>query len=474
MNQLYIDGQWREPKEGGTVEVEDPSYGTVVAESAVGSAGDVEVAVAAARRAADDGPWPQMSPSDRVDVLWDLLDAMIARESDFAEACITEVGAPAKTVGPMQVTGGMAGFRASLEVAARGLDEPLLPLEDTGVAEFITREPRGVVSAISSWNAPHTLQLHQVGPALATGNTMVVKPALETPTCSLLLAELADDVGLPAGVLNVVTGGADVGAAMVDDPRVDMVAFIGSSTTGSRIASAAGSSLKRLLLELGGKSALVVLPDADIDAVVELGTNFTWFAGEGCGLLTRLVVPDALHDEVVAGIDRRLDDVVTGDAHDPVTDMGPVISATHRERVEGYITTGTNEGATVLRGGGRPSLPGYFVEPTILVDVEPSMTVAQEEIFGPVLSVIRYDGSEDAAVRIANDSPYGLTGAVFSEDRAAGLRVARRVRAGRMNVNNWTFEPTGPFGGYKQSGIGRMWGRHGVEEYTELKQISWR
>ena len=341
----------------------------------------------------------------------------------------------------------------------------------------IVREPRGVVAAITPWNAPHLLNLWKVAPALVTGNTMVLKPAPEAPSCALLLGELAARAGVPAGVLNVVTGGADVGQEMVADPRVDMVAFTGSSTVGRAIAQAAGASLKHTLLELGGKSALLALPDADVPSLVAAVLRFVTLAGQGCGLLTRILVPEALHDTVVTLLIEALQHVRVGPADDPTTSMGPVISAAARDRVEGMVREAVNAGARIAFGGGRPShVPsgGFYFEPTVLTNVTNDMTVAREEIFGPVIVVIRYSGDPDEGVRLANDSPYGLVGAVWTADTALGLRLAARIRAGQVRVNATASGNEAPFGGYKQSGVGREVGREGLLEYTTVKYIGWR
>lgn len=472
---LLIGGAWQWPAAGETLPVEDPSTGQAITSVGLGRPADVDAAIAAARRASDEGPWPAMAPAERARILRVLADRLQAETAHFARLCEDEVGAPTSSVEVMQVTSAMPQVHDAIERAARGLDEALLPVEAEAVGEVIVREPRGVVVAMAPWNAPHVLQLHQVVPALATGNTLVVKPALETPSCALDLGLLALEAGVPPGVLNVVTGGPDVGQAMVADPRVDMVTFVGSSGVGIQIAQSAAASLKRVLLELGGKSAMIVLPDADVDQVVALACSYTWFSGEGCGLMTRLIVPDALHDEIVGRVAEASAALAIGSAHDPATVVGPLISAAHRDRVERYVQAGLEEGAELVIGGGRPDVPGagYYAEPTIFTSVTSEMRIAQEEIFGPVLSVLRYDGSPEAAVALANDSQYGLTGGIFTRDRVLGLKLARAVKSGRVNVNNWVFSSQGPFGGYKRSGIGRSWGRLGLEEYTEVKHICW-
>lgn len=474
---LLIGGEWRRARQNETLEVEDPSTGEIIRSVDLGRPADASDAIAAARQSFESGSWASLAGHDRSRILMRLVDRLQAETEHFAQLCVDEVGAPVSAVLPMQVTSAVPQMTDAIERASRGLDEPLLPFESEAVGEMIVREPRGVVIAMAPWNAPYVLQVHQVIPALAAGNSVVIKPALETPSCALDIGLLALEAGVPPGVLNVVTGGPDVGAAMVADPRVDMVSFVGSSAVGIQIAQAGSGTLKRLLLELGGKSPMIVLPDADLDQVVSLATSFTWFSGQGCGLMTRLLLPDELHDEVIQRLIAALATVTVGSAHDEATIMGPLISAMHRQRVERYIESGIDEGAQLVLGGRRPKVVGgeggYYAEPTIFTNVTSGMRIAREEIFGPVLSVLRYDGSPEAAIGLANDSEYGLTGGIFTRDRVLGLQMARAIRSGRVNVNNWVFSHQGPFGGYKRSGIGRSWGRIGLEEYTEIKHICW-
>jgi aldehyde dehydrogenase (NAD+) len=341
----------------------------------------------------------------------------------------------------------------------------------------VLREPRGVVSAITAWNAPHLLNLWKVAPALATGNTMVLKPAPEAPGCALLLGELACQARIPPGVLNVVTGGIDVGEAMVADPRVDMVAFTGSSEVGKAIARSAAGTLKHTLLELGGKSALLALPDADVSSLVTSALRFVTLAGQGCGLLTRILVPDALYEKVVGAFVAALQRVKVGPASDPDALMGPVVSASARDRIESSIRAAVAGGAQLAFGGKRPSgVPagGFYLEPTLLVGVTNDMPIARQEIFGPVICIIRYSGDPDEGVALANDSDYGLVGAVWTADTARGLDLAGRIRAGQVRVNATASGNEAPFGGYKQSGVGRECGIEGLLEYTCVKFVGWQ
>ncbi len=399
-----------------------------------------------------------------------------ARADDFAQLLVDELGVPCSMARGIHVDRPMGNYWDLVERGSRSLDASLPAIEGPiPTTQLIAREPRGVVSAIVPWNFPHFLNLWKVAPALVTGNTMVLKPALETPSPALELGRLALEAGVPPGVLNVVTGGPDVGHVLVSDPRVDMVTFTGSTGVGRHIGSVAGGAMKRLLLELGGKSALLALPDADVGGVVEAAMRFVVNSGQGCALMTRLVVPDSLHDDVVERLVTIVSRVVVGSAHDPATQVGPVVSSAHRERIESYLDDGRDAGAKVAVGGGRPPVEdgGYYIEPTVFTEVDNRMRIAQEEIFGPVLCVIRYSGDIDEGVTIANDSEFGLAGAVWSGDVAQGIAVARRIRAGKVTVNAYTSSLDGPFGGYRQSGVGRELGQLGLEEYTEVKHLVW-
>ncbi|MDQ2627565.1 MAG: aldehyde dehydrogenase family protein, partial [Actinomycetota bacterium] len=435
-------------------------------------------ALSGARRAFDDEQWSEQPADHRAKVLMRLADLIDEHSADFTRFVETEVGTCRRVAGPGQVRRPMDHYRDMVARATSELGRTLPRLPGPPVTgQRILREPWGVVAAITPWNAPHLLNLWKVAPALATGNTMVLKPAPEAPSCALLLGELAVEAGVPPGVLNVVTGGADVGQAMVADPRVDMVAFTGSSAVGRAIAQSAGATLKHLLLELGGKSALLALPDADVASLVSAVLRFVTLAGQGCGLLTRVLVPDALHDSVVDGLVEALRRVRVGPADDPEISMGPVISASARDRIEAIVSEAVAAGARIACGGGRPSgVPegGFYLEPTILTGVTNDMAIAREEIFGPVVVVIRYSGNPDEGVRIANDSPYGLVGAVWTADTALGLRVARRIRAGQVRVNATASGNEAPFGSYKQSGVGREVGQEGLLEYTTTKYVAWQ
>ncbi len=474
---LLIDGELVGDLRSG-IDVINPSTGELARTVPQGGPAEAEAAIAAARWAFDRGEWPMLAAARRGEILTRLGDLIEAHTADFAHFVETEVGTCRRVAGPGQVMRPMDHYRDMVSKGCAGLGYALpdLPGPPT-TGQRVLREPWGVVAAITPWNAPHLLNLWKVAPALVTGNTLVLKPAPEAPSCALLLGELAAAAGVPPGVLNVVTGGAEVGRTMVADPRVDMVAFTGSSAVGRAIAQTAGVTLKHTLLELGGKSALLALPDADVPSLVAAVLRFVTLAGQGCGLLTRILVPDALHDTVVAGLVEALKRVRVGPADDPEALMGPVISAAARDRIENTVREAVAAGARIAFGGGRPAgVPagGFYLEPTVLTDVTNDMAVASEEIFGPVVVVIRYGGDPDEGVRLTNDSPYGLVGAVWTADTALGLRLAGRIRAGQVRVNATTSGNEAPFGGYKQSGVGREVGREGLLEYTTVKYIGWQ
>ncbi|HET7742840.1 MAG TPA: aldehyde dehydrogenase family protein [Mycobacterium sp.] len=474
---LLIDGELLGDV-GATCEVINPSTGQVVRTVPRGGPVELDSALTGARRAFDDGQWSELPVEQRGKILLRLADLVEAHTAEFAHFVETEVGTCRKVARPGQVIRPMDHYRDMVAKAGSELGRTLPQLPGPpATGQRVVREPRGVVAAITPWNAPHLLNLWKVAPALATGNTMVLKPAPEAPSCALLLGELAVDAGIPAGVLNVVTGDAGVGQAMVADPRVDMVAFTGSSAVGRAIAQSAAATLKHTLLELGGKSALLALPDADVPSLVATVLRFTTLAGQGCGLLTRVIVPDALHDSVVAVLVGALRRVRVGPADDPETHMGPVISASARDRIEATVADAVAAGARIAFGGGRPSgVPagGFYLEPTVLTDVTNDMAIAREEVFGPVVVIIRYSGDPDEGVQIANDSPYGLIGAVWTADTELGLRLASRIRAGQVRVNATASGNEAPFGGYKQSGVGREVGQEGLLEYTTVKYIGWQ
>ncbi len=463
---------------GSTVAVINPSTGEVARTVPHGGVPEAELALEAARTTFDDGRWAALRPGRRADILTRLGDLVEAHTDDFAHFVETEVGTCRRVAGPAQVVRPMDHYRDMVAKGSGDLGHRLPELTGPPVTgQRVVREPRGVVAAITPWNAPHLLNLWKVAPALVTGNTLVLKPAPEAPSCALLLGELAVEAGVPAGVLNVVTGGADVGQTLAADPRVDMVAFTGSSAVGRAIAGSAAATFKHTLLELGGKSALLALPDADVTSLVSSVLRFVTLSGQGCGLLTRILVPEVLHDAVVAGLVDALRRVRVGRADDPQAVMGPVITAAARDRIASAVDEAVANGARIAFGGRRPNnLPmgGFYYEPTVLTDVTNDMAIARDETFGPVITVIRYSGEPDEGVRLANDSAYGLVGAIWTADTALGLRLASRIRAGQVRVNATASGNEAPFGGYKDSGVGRELGREGLLEYTTVKYVAWQ
>jgi betaine-aldehyde dehydrogenase len=469
---FFIDGDWAAPATGDTIQVVSPHSEQVVATVPEGSKADIDAAVAAARRAFDSGPWPRMSPAERIDVVQNFSNLYAGKLGDMAEIISTEMGAPLSFSNLAQAPAPWMQIEAFLNIARS------FPWEETragSLGEVIVRhEPVGVVAAIPPWNVPQFTIMSKLVPALLAGCTIVVKPAPETPLDTYLMAELLQEAGVPAGVVNIVTAGREVGEHLVAHPGIDKVAFTGSTAAGRKIGAVCGEQLKRVSLELGGKSAAIVLDDADLAATVE-GLKFTALmnSGQACVAQTRILASRANYSNVVDALAAGVGAMQVGDPLDPATEIGPMVAQRQQERVEKYIALGQEEGARLVLGGnGMPDglSSGWYVRPTIFADVDNGMRIAQEEIFGPVLSVIPFDDVDDA-VRIANDSEYGLAGTVWTGDVEAGLDVARQVRAGTYGVNTYTMDFAAPFGGFKNSGIGREFGPEGLSQYTELKSI---
>ncbi|MBC9733726.1 aldehyde dehydrogenase [Nocardioides marmotae] len=470
---FFIDGGWRAPATTDTLRVVSPHSEEVVATVPEGSPADVDAAVAAARRAFDEGPWPRMSPEERIEVLQVFSGLYAARLAEMADLITIEMGAPTSFSNLAQSPAPWMQIEAFLGIARSFPWEERRP-GVLGPEVVVRREPIGVVAAIPPWNVPQFTTVSKVVPALLAGNTVVVKPAPETPLDTYLMAELLLEAGVPAGVVNIVAAGREVGEHLVAHPGVDKVAFTGSTAAGRRIAAVCGEQLKRVSLELGGKSAAIVLDDADLAATVE-GLKFIGLmnSGQACVAQTRVLASRASYDAVVDALAEAVAGMKVGDPMDPATEIGPMVAQRQQERVEKYIALGQEEGARLVVGGnGMPDGldRGWYVRPTVFADVDNRMRIAQEEIFGPVLSVIAYDDVDDA-VRIANESDYGLAGTVWTADPEAGLDVARRVRAGTYGVNTYTMDFAAPFGGFKASGIGREFGPEGLGEYTELKSV---
>ncbi|MDA3644254.1 aldehyde dehydrogenase [Saccharopolyspora indica] len=468
---FYIGGRWVRPMSDSTAELISPVTEEAYARVPLAAKPDVDAAVSAARAAFDDGPWPRMPLAERIDALRRFADVYRPRHGELAELVTREMGAPITLSKRMHASVPQLILDAFLELA------PQYPFRtvrrsSTGNA-LVTREPVGVVAAIIPWNTPHSTAMLKIVPALLAGCTVVLKPAEETPLDAVLLAECIDAAGLPDGVLNVVTADRQMSEQLVVHPGVDKVAFTGSTAAGRRIASLCGNDLRRVTLELGGKSAAVVLDDADLDAVMAaVGATSMRNSGQACSNKTRIIVSRRREADLLERLTEHVASLKVGDPGDPDTDIGPLVSARQRERVERYVAAGRAEGAKLVAGGGRPAglARGWFVEPTVFTDVRPSMTIAQEEIFGPVLSVLTC-ADEDEAVTIANDSCYGLNGSVFSTDLGRGLAVASRIRTGTVELNGHPVGFHAPIGGFKRSGIGREAGLEGFDSYVELRSI---
>jgi aldehyde dehydrogenase (NAD+) len=465
---LYIDGVWVAPVKGGTTDVVEAATGEVFGTSALADTDDVDLAVAAARRALT-GPWAELSPAGRASLLEAFAAGLNARRKEVATLVSRENGMP---IAFSQVVSGIApgfitGYYARL--AASLVPQDVRP-SPTGGETLVVRQPVGVVAAITPWNYPQPLAVMKLAPALAAGCTVVLKPPPETALDAFVFADVAAEVGLPPGVLNVVPGGREAGAHLVGHPGVDKVAFTGSTGAGRAIGETAGRLLRPATLELGGKSVSLVAADADLDLFsaklleVSLPNN-----GQTCHAATRILAPRGRYDEVVAAVTDTVAGLRVGDPLDRETQVGPLVSAAQQERVLGYVEVGRSE-ARLTTGGGCPDRPGWFVEPTVFADVDNRARIAQEEIFGPVLCVTPYD-DEDQAIAIANDSDFGLGGVVWSADPDHGLALARRIESGTVGINHYELHVNAPFGGIKSSGLGRELGPEGLDPYLVTKSI---
>jgi betaine-aldehyde dehydrogenase len=470
--ELFIDGAFSPSSSSQIIEVRSPADGHVVGSVPEADLVDLDRAVAAARRAFDEGPWPRLTMAERAEYLSRVHAVLNGRQGELAALVTDEVGTPISFSTMVQAMVPMMFLDYYVNLGRTYATEEVRP----GMLgpSIVVQEPVGVVGAIVPWNYPFYLTLAKVAPALLAGCSVVIKPAPETPLDIYLLAEAVEAAGLPPGVLNVLPAGREVGEALVGHPGVDKISFTGSTATGRRIMGICAESVRRVTLELGGKSACILLDDADMDVAVPGAVQAaTLNSGQTCVAQTRLLVPRSLHDEVVERVVALFESMVVGDPMDPTTTVGPMVSARQQERVLGYIDIGEREGAKVATGGGVPvGLDGgHYVQPTVFVGVDNAMRIAQEEIFGPVLAVIPYDG-DDAAVQLANESIYGLSGAVWSGDDERGVNIARRIRTGTFAVNGLGMNPAAPFGGFKQSGIGRELGPEGLSPYLEYKSIS--
>ncbi|KRF22400.1 aldehyde dehydrogenase [Phycicoccus sp. Soil802] len=466
---LYIDGSWVEPTGRGSIDVVSPTTEEVLGSVPHASTVDVDRAVNAARVAFDQGPWPRMTVAERGEVLRRVRAELELLRDDFAELITDEMGCPITQAKAIQLGAPLGLIDAYLDVADH------FPFRDVRITDsgsaLVTKEPLGVVAAVVPWNVPLIAAIQKLAPALLAGCTVVFKPAPETPLSTLALAGLFHAAGLPRGVLNIVCAERDVSEYLVAHPSVDKVAFTGSTLAGRRIASICGHNLTRVTLELGGKSAAIVLRDADLDATVEsLRLGSFRNNGQICSLKTRLIVPVELHDEFVDRMKGLVESMPVGDPRDPKTQIGPMVTRRQQTVVRDFIASGHAQGAEVVAGGA--SLvgldTGWFVEPTVFSKVDSTMRIAQEEIFGPVVAILTYD-SVDAAIQLANDSAYGLSGAVFGADEREALRVASQLRTGVVEINGNPVGLQAPVGGFKNSGIGREAGIEGMASYTETR-----
>ena len=472
--ELYIGGEWVQPAGAGTIDVVSASTEEVIGQCPDGTPQDIDRAVGAARAAFDDGPWPHMSPVERAEVLARLSQGIQARSQDLADTISAENGSPKQ----WSLMGQVFSATMVLDTYVRLAAEFEWVNTRTGMmgnTVRVRKAPVGVVAGIIPWNVPLFIAALKLGPAMVSGCPIVLKPSPETPLDSFLLAEAAIEAGVPAGVINIVPAGRETGEHLIRHPGIDKVSFTGSTAVGQHIGEVCGGQLKRCTLELGGKSAAIVLDDVQLtDALLgELVQSGLMNNGQVCGAQTRILVSRSRYDEVVEALGAAVGALKVGDALDETTQIGPLVAERQRTRVEGYLESGKAAGARVVVGGGRPQdlHKGWFIEPTVFADVDNEMKIAREEIFGPVLSVIPFDG-EDQAVQIANDSDYGLCGSVWTANPDHGEQVAARVRTGVVAINgSMILDFNSPFGGFKKSGIGRELGPEGITPYTELQTI---
>ncbi len=470
-DRFFIGGQWSQPSSTARIDVVDSASEEVFLSIAEASAPDIEAAVAAARNAFDNGPWPRMSPRARAEILNRIADGIAARGEAFADSWTQESGV-LRTMSGHSAAGLAATLRFYADLAEN------FPWEESRTSAFgqpalLVREAVGVVAAIVPWNAPGQLMTQKIAPALIAGCTLIIKASPEAPSAPYLLAEVCEEAGLPAGVVNVLTADREVSELLVRHPGVDKVSFTGSTAAGRRIASICGERIARCTLELGGKSPAVILDDYDLDKAAEaLARAAPVMSGQVCASLTRIIVGDARHDDLVDALSGALAKIRVGDPFDPASQMGPLAIERQRDRVERYIEIGKAEGARLATGGGRPSHlnRGFYIEPTVFGDVDNQSTIAREEIFGPVVSVIRA-ADEEQAIAIANDSIFGLNASVFTNDPDRAYAVGRRLRSGTVGHNAFKADFSIAFGGFKQSGIGREGGVEGLHPYLETKTM---
>ena len=470
---LYIGGEWIAPVDGGSIEVVSPHTEQVAAIVAEAREADMDKAVAAARKAFDTGPWPTMEPTERADYLRKMAAHLGPRAGEIEAAFVAEIGALA-SFAPVASMTGTGTFMTYADIAesyewVKRQPSAMIPGHDA----LVIREAVGVVAAIVPWNMPYAIMAQKVAPALIAGCTVIMKPSPETPLEAYLIAEAAEAAGIPAGVINLVPSHREAADHLVRHKGVDKIAFTGSTAAGRRIASVAGERIARVTLELGGKSPAIVLDDFPTEAAAKiLARTITILSGQVCAMLSRAIVPADRHDEIAAAIAAEMKTVKVGTPTDPASEMGPIAMKRQLERIESYVEKGKAEGATLVVGGQRPAHlnSGYYFEPTLFSNVDNGMTIAQEEIFGPVLALIPAR-DEEHAIEIANDTDFGLNSAVLTNDPAAAYRIGRRIRAGNVGHNGMKADFSLPFGGFKQSGVGREGGVEGLAPYLETKTM---
>jgi NAD-dependent aldehyde dehydrogenases len=470
--QLFIDGDWRKSSGSNELKVVTPHDEETVLTYFEPTTADVDTAVAAARKAFDTGPWPRMTPAERGVYLKKVSDILMARMPELAEAWTGQVGAVIgfTNKASYQVPG-LFKFYGELCDSYKFIDERIGSMGGNKVR--VVKEPVGVVAAVTPWNAPLVLLVYKVAAALAAGCTMVCKPSPETPIDAHILAEAIKEAGIPAGVFNMLPAGREVGDHLIRHPGIDKISFTGSTAAGKHIAGVASERLARVSLELGGKSAAMILDDADMDHVLKSLVPYSMpITGQVCFSLTRVLVPKSRKSEIIDAYTSAVSKVKVGDPFEADTGMGPLTMQRQLERVQGYIEKGKSEGAKLALGGGRPAdlNRGFYIEPTVFTDVDPGMTIFQEEIFGPVVSFVDYDSEADMIAK-ANDTVYGLHGAIYTQDPERGFAVSREYRAGSVTINGMMVDIHMPFGGFKQSGLGRDGGVEGLENYTETKAV---
>ena len=475
-HQMLIDGKWVDARSGETFSVEDPATEEIIAHVPAGDKADIDLAVAAARRAFETGPWSRISPAARQRLVWSMGDLLERHADELAELEALDNGKPITNARRDDLGNSIEVFRYMAGWATRLNGEQIQVSTPGNWHVYTVREPVGVVGQIIPWNFPLMMAAWKLAPALAAGCTIVLKPAEQTPLSAIRLGELITEAGFPDGVVNIVTGyGETAGAALAEHPDVDKVAFTGSTEVGKLIVKAAAGNLKRVSLELGGKSPAIVFPDADIDLAIT-GTASAIFYNQGqcCTAGSRLFAHKSIYDKIVEGVTKEAGKLKVGHGLDPSVTLGPLVSKEQHNRVTGFLAAGQQEGAEVVTGGKARSQKGYFIEPTVLAQTNRSMKVVREEIFGPVVCIQSFDDSDlDAVAKFANDTEYGLSSSVWTTNLKAAHMMARKIRSGTVCINTHNYgDPAWPFGGYKQSGWGREMGKDVMEHYTETKAVA--